>query len=75
MTEQMDASTIVARDCSPIPIAKREDDEWLRKLVVAAKPPDMLLHLGYHANELDEEPIASFDAATRYLYISSAESS
>ncbi|BBZ99836.1 5-methylcytosine restriction system specificity protein McrC [Bradyrhizobium diazoefficiens] len=64
MTDQMDASTIVARDGSAIPIAKREDDEWLRKLVVAAKPPDMLLHLGHYANEIDEDPIASFDAAT-----------
>lgn len=64
MTEQIEASTILARDCSPIPIANREDDDWLRKLVLAAKPPDMILRLGHQADELDEEPVASFDAAT-----------
>jgi 5-methylcytosine-specific restriction enzyme subunit McrC len=64
MTERTDSSIILARDCSPIPISKREDDDWLRKLVLAAKPPSMLLRLGHQIDEPDEEPIASFDATT-----------
>jgi 5-methylcytosine-specific restriction enzyme subunit McrC len=56
---------IVARDCSPIPINGREDDEWLRRLVLAAKPAAMLLRLGHQIDEQpDDEPIASFDAAS-----------
>ena len=31
------ATSIVAKDCSPIPISSREDDDWLRKLVATAK--------------------------------------
>ena len=64
MTERTDAAVILARDCSPIPISKREDDDWLRKLVLSANPPDMLLRLGHQTNENDDEPIASFDATS-----------
>jgi len=62
--ELTDGSIILSRDCSPIPVTKREDDDWLRKLVVAAQPPDMLLRLGHQADDPDEEPIASFDTTT-----------
>ncbi len=65
MTAQVDSGgVILARDCSPIPVNRREDDEWLRRLVLAAKPAAMLLHLGHQADEPDDEPIASFDGAS-----------
>jgi 5-methylcytosine-specific restriction enzyme subunit McrC len=57
-------TSIVAKDCSPIPISSREDDEWLRKLVATAKAPDVLLHLGHKSDEPDDEPIASLEAAS-----------
>ena len=58
------ATSIVAKDCSPIPISSREDDDWLRKLVATAKADDMLLHLGHKSDEPDDEPIAFFEAAS-----------
>lgn len=66
MIERSDhnGTAIVAKDCSPIPISSREDDDWLRKLLATAKPADMLLHLGHKSEEPDDEPIASFDAVS-----------
>jgi 5-methylcytosine-specific restriction enzyme subunit McrC len=64
VTELTDGSILLTRDCSPIPITKREDDDWLRKLVRASKAPEMLLRLGHYADEPDEEPVASFEAPT-----------
>lgn len=66
MIERADDSgaAIVAKDCSPIPISSRDDDDWLRKLVATAKPADMLLHLGHKNDEPADEPIASFEAAS-----------
>ena len=65
MSERADSGTIiVAQDCSPIPVTKREDDDWLRKLVSTAKPADVLLHLGHQDDGPDDEPIASFDGAS-----------
>lgn len=62
MTRQLDNSnTIVARDCSPIAIKNREDDEWLRRLIVAAKPADLLLQMGSRNDAPGDEPIATFD--------------
>src|SRR5208282_5495760 len=55
---------IFTKDCSPIPVAGVEEDEWLRALVRAAKPADMLLHFGQSIDGEDEEPIATFDATT-----------
>lgn len=63
MIERGDKITIVARDCSPIPIVSRDEDEWLRRLVFAAKSTDMLLYLGNQSDK-DDEPIASFDGAS-----------
>jgi 5-methylcytosine-specific restriction enzyme subunit McrC len=57
-------TAIVARDCSPIPVSSREEADWLRRLVAAAKPTDMLLRLGHQGDEPDDEPVASFDAAS-----------
>jgi len=54
-------SQIVARDCSPIPISGREDEEWLRRLVISAKPADLLLQIGGRGDILDDEPLATFD--------------
>jgi 5-methylcytosine-specific restriction enzyme subunit McrC len=64
VTELADGNVILSRDCSPIPITKREDEDWLRKLVLHAKPPEMLLRLARQADEPVEEPIASFEAST-----------
>jgi len=65
VSERVDSGTIiVAQDCSPIPVTRREDDDWLRKLVSTAKPADMLLHLGHQDDGPDDEPIASFDGAS-----------
>ena len=65
MSKQADSGTIiVGQDCSPIPVTKREDDDWLRKLVSKAKPADMLLRLGHQNDEPDDEPIALFDSAS-----------
>jgi 5-methylcytosine-specific restriction enzyme subunit McrC len=66
MTDQADsdAAVVVAMDCSRIPLATREDDEWLRRLVSAAKPAEMLLRLGHHRDDPDDEPVASFDGAS-----------
>jgi 5-methylcytosine-specific restriction enzyme subunit McrC len=55
---------ILTKDCSPILLAGVEDEDWLRALVRAAKPADMLLPLGQSTEVKDTEPIASFDAAT-----------
>ena len=57
-------SPLVAKDCSPIPVLSREDDDWLRALVAAARTADMILHLGRGSGQPDDEPIASFDAAS-----------
>jgi 5-methylcytosine-specific restriction enzyme subunit McrC len=57
-------TAVVAKDCSPIPISSREDDDWLRELVATAKPADMLLNLGHKSEEPDDESIASFEAAS-----------
>lgn len=65
MKERADGGTvIVAMDCSRIHLNTREDDEWLRRLVSAAKPSDMLLHLGHQSAEPDDEPIAIYDGAS-----------
>lgn len=66
MSTQADsgATVIAARDCSPIRLITRDDDEWFRRLVAAARPADMLLRLGRQGDEPDEEPVASFDGAT-----------
>jgi 5-methylcytosine-specific restriction enzyme subunit McrC len=64
VTDHNPAAVTLAKDCSPIPIGHRDEEEWLRKLVLAAKPADMLLHFGHLRTESDDEPIASFDAAT-----------
>jgi 5-methylcytosine-specific restriction enzyme subunit McrC len=58
------AAVTLAKDCSPIRIGRRDEEDWLRKLVLAAKPADMLLHFGHRPTEPDDEPIASFDAVT-----------
>lgn len=63
MIERGDKTTIVARDCSPIPIVSRDEDEWLRRLVLTVKSSDMLLHIGVQ-NDKDDEPIASFDSTS-----------
>jgi 5-methylcytosine-specific restriction enzyme subunit McrC len=57
-------SPVVAKDCSPIRIMSREDDDWLRALVAEAKPADILLHFGQGSAEPDDEPVASFDAVS-----------
>ena len=59
-----DTSLVVARDCSPIRISGREEDEWLRRLARAAKPAELLLHIGKGGDAKDEEPIASFDSTS-----------
>jgi 5-methylcytosine-specific restriction enzyme subunit McrC len=66
MKERAEAceNMIIGRDCSPIPVSSRADEDWLRKLVAAAKPADTLLHLGNRSDEPDDEPIASFDGAS-----------
>jgi len=58
-------AAIVALDCSPITLASREDHEWFRKLVLTARPAEMLLRIGNNRNDADDdEPIASFDSAS-----------
>ena len=57
-------TAIVAKDCSPIPVSSREEVDWLRRLVAVAKPADILLRLGHQSDEPDDEPVASFDAAS-----------
>jgi 5-methylcytosine-specific restriction enzyme subunit McrC len=56
--------TIVARDCSRIPITRAEDEDWIREVARAAKPADMLLHFDRLAEDGDEEPVAFFEAAS-----------
>ena len=55
-------SPVVARDCSQIPISSRQDEDWLRRLVIAAKPTDLQLQIGPRGDDPDEEPIATFDS-------------
>ncbi len=62
--EADNGSQIVARDCSPIPISGRENDEWLRRLVITAKPADLLLQIGPRGDTPDDEPIATFDCTS-----------
>lgn len=40
----------------------REDEEWLRRLVAAAKPAELLMPIGT-ISDADDEPIATFDSA------------
>jgi 5-methylcytosine-specific restriction enzyme subunit McrC len=57
-----DVAFITARDCSPISIGGREEDEWLRKLARAAKPAELLLQIGRGGDVKDDEPVVSFDS-------------
>ncbi len=67
MTERL----IVARDCSPLPLLGRDEDDWLRRLAAAVKPAELLLPLGESGD--DDEPIATYDStsglwrASRYV--------
>ncbi len=57
----MNERLIVARDCSLFQPLGRDDDDWLRRLVAAVKPVELLLPLS-EGNE-DDEPVAMFDSA------------
>ncbi len=65
MTDRIgDTPLVVARDCSPIRISGREEDEWLRRLARAAKPAELLLQIGKGGDVKDDEPVASFDSVS-----------
>jgi 5-methylcytosine-specific restriction enzyme subunit McrC len=62
-----DSNTIVVCDCSPFPALMREEDDWLRRLVTAVRPAEVLFRFGSHLpgdEELDDEPLATFDSAS-----------
>ena len=57
---------VVVCDCSHFPELSRDQDAWLRRLVLQCRPADLLLGLTARAADgpIDDEPIASFDAAS-----------
>jgi 5-methylcytosine-specific restriction enzyme subunit McrC len=52
---------IIARDCSLFRPLDRDDDDWLRRLVAAVKPVELLLPISEGGD--DDEPVAIFDSA------------
>lgn len=57
---------VIVCDCSRFPELSRDQEAWLRRLVVQCRPADLLLCLTARAADgpIDDEPIASFDAAS-----------
>jgi 5-methylcytosine-specific restriction enzyme subunit McrC len=53
---------IIARDCSPLPPLSRDEEEWLKRLILATDLASCLLPVG--APKPEDEPIAIYDSLT-----------